>query len=98
MTPKNRQYLEFASPNKIQEYVNAGIPVAVGDIESQREFVETNLFGSAVDMKGDLNTQITEISKINISKGVLREKGFTLESRIPQLLQFYNECSQRKKR
>jgi hypothetical protein len=97
VTPKNRQYLEFASPNKIQEYVNAGIPVAVGDIESQREFVETNLFGSAVDMKGDLKTQITEISQINISKGVLREKGFTLESRIPQLLQFYNECSQRKK-
>lgn len=92
VTEKNKQYLEYASPNKIQEYVNAGIPVAVGAIESQRDFVESNRFGRQIDMKGNIYEQIRSISLIPIEDGILGEKGFTLESRIDDLICFYEKC------
>lgn len=92
VTEKNRQYLEYASPNKIQEYVNAGIPVAVGNIESQVKFVEENGFGREIDLTGNIWQQISEIAQIVIEDDILLKKGLTLESKIPQLMDFYKMC------
>lgn len=92
VTEKNMQYLEFASPNKIQEYVNAGIPVAVGDIKSQIEFVEGNDFGGYLNLEGNISERLKTISRIEIKDGVLRERGYTLESRMDGLITFYREC------
>lgn len=88
---KNRQYLEYASPNKIQEYVNAGIPVAVGNIKSQISYVENHSFGKYLDMEGDILTQLKDISNIKIPQNVLKKKKLTLESRIPELMDYYRE-------
>lgn len=95
VTEKNRQYLEYASPNKIQEYVNAGIPVAVGSITSQKEFVESNGFGREIDLGGNIFQQLVEISKIKIEDNILHKRGLTLESKIPHLINFYNTCKNR---
>lgn len=94
VTEKNKQYLEYASPNKIQEYVNAGIPVAVGDIESQAMFVEENGFGKEIDLADDVWQQMTEIAKIEIEDDALFKRGLTLESKIPQLMDFYQACQE----
>ena len=92
---KNRQYLEYASPNKIQEYVNAGIPVAVGNIESQIAYVEGHSFGRFLDMDTDIVKQLETISRIEIPKEILQKKKLTLESRIPDLLDYYKEIIKR---
>lgn len=95
VTEKNRQYLEFASPNKIQEYVNAGIPVAVGDIKSQIDFVERYSLGKSIDLSGDILNQLKAIKEIKIQDDVLEKNGLTMESRIPMLIRF---CQSRRKR
>lgn len=89
---KNKQYLEYASPNKIQEYVNAGIPVAVGDIQSQINFVGDNNFGNRLDLSSDIIKQLEDIAKIDIPENILIKKGLTLESKIPELILFYQKC------
>ncbi len=92
VTDRNRQYLESSSPNKIQEYVNAGIPVAVGNVLSQKEFVEYHGFGKEVLLEEDLYEQILHIAQIKIKGNVLHDRGLTLESRIPRLVDFYYSC------
>lgn len=88
----NRQYLEFASPNKVQEYVNAGLPVAVSNIQSLINYVEKNHFGRNIDMDGDIKMQLEEIVKINIPEKILQKKGLTLESKTSKLISFYQNC------
>ena len=88
----NRQYLEYASPNKVQEYVNAGLPVAVSNIQSLINYVEENSFGKNIDMDGDIKAQLEEIVKIKIPERILQKKGLTLESKIPELISFYQRC------
>lgn len=95
VTEKNRQYLEYASPNKIQEYVNAGLPVAVGNVDSQVKFVEENGFGNEINLMGNIRQQLQEIAQIKIEDNVLFERGLTLESKMPQLIEFYQSCQGR---
>lgn len=88
-TPKNQLYLENSSPNKLYEYVHAGIPVAVGDVKSHISIAEENNFGKHIDLNGDIMQQMKEIAKIKIPFGVLEEKGFTFDSKTEELLKFY---------
>lgn len=86
---KNKQYLEFASPNKIQEYINAGLPVAVGNVKSQIEYVEGFGFGKYLDLNENMEKQLREIEKIEIPANILSKKKLTFESKIPYLIDFY---------
>lgn len=92
VTGKNKQYLEFASPNKIQEYINAGIPVAVSNIFSQKKFVEENGFGRAINFDEDLLGQLEEVAQIKIEANILQKKGLTFESKVQELIKFYDRC------
>ncbi len=96
ITGKNKQYLEFASPNKIQEYVNAGIPVAVGNIYSQKKFVEENGFGKELNFNMDILEQLRDIAQIRIEDNILRKKGLTFESKMQELIRFYDKCKRHK--
>lgn len=95
VTEQNRMYLESASPNKISEYVNAGIPVAVGDIESQKKFVENYGFGKQIILNDSITDQFSDIKKIKIKDNALRINGLTMESQMKGLLDFYNHCSKK---
>lgn len=90
-TIQNRQYLENGSPNKLFEYVNAGIPVAVGDVKALKLLVEENGLGKEVYMDRNLYSQIEEIAKIQIKDNVLQNKGFILENRVQGLLELYKK-------
>ena len=91
ITQNNRQYAEFSSPNKIQEYINAGIPVAVGDITSHKDYVERNGFGKMLNMDESIYSQLVDISQIKIPENILHDKGLTLESKIPKLIKFIED-------
>lgn len=88
-TPKYQLYLEYSSPNKLYEYVSAGIPVAVGDVKSHIQIVEENNFGKHIDLDGDIMNQMREICEIKIPSGILKEKGFTFDSKMTELMRFY---------
>ena len=89
ITPKNKLYLEASSPNKIQEYVNAGVPVAVGNIQTNIDFVENNRFGKYLDLNGDIYEQLKEIANIKIPINALVDLKFTFEDSGDKLIDFY---------
>lgn len=93
-TPKCQLYLEYSSPNKLYEYVHAGIPVAVGDVKSHMLIVEENNFGKHIDLNRDIMQQMKELVKIKIPFGILEKKGFTFENRTAELLDFYKIVNQ----
>lgn len=91
VTEKNKQYLEYASPNKIQEYVNAKLPVAVGKVESQINYVHQNEFGKYLDFEKDIMAQMKNIKNMVIEANVLANRGLTFEKKIKELIQFYEK-------
>ena len=92
--PKNQLYLESSSPNKLYEYINAGIPVALGDVKSHIQFAESNSFGKQIDLNGDIAAQMKEIASLKIESMVLKKKGFVFENKTSYLLIFYESVSQ----
>ena len=92
-TPKNQLYIEYASPNKFYEYVNAGIPVAISGVKSLSLIAEENHFGRHIDLNGDIMQQMKEIAEIEIPFGILEEKGFTFDNNTDELLKFYEKVN-----
>lgn len=86
---RNRLYLENASPNKMYEYINAGIPVATNGIETYKTFVEENRVGAELDFEKDLYKQFEVIKEYVIPKDFLRNKKLTLESKKEEILHFF---------
>ena len=86
---RNKSYLEKSSPNKIFEYVNAGIPVAVSDIAEMAGFVKENHFGDVIDLTKNVVEQLKTIANIDIPDNVLEEKGYTFESMSDKLIDVY---------
>ncbi|WP_026503802.1 hypothetical protein [Butyrivibrio sp. NC3005] len=93
VTFENKKYLESSFPNKIQEYINAGLPVAVGNnIQSQIDFVKRYRVGDLIDFNDDIHSQLSRISKICIDDDNLEKNGLVLEVKVKKLADFYKNC------
>ena len=86
---QNVSYLEKSSPNKVYEYLNAGIPIAVNGIESISNFVVSNGFGLKIDMSGDLVKQFMEVASIRIPDDILVKRGYVFENLAQNLIDMY---------
>jgi len=96
VTKLNKHYLEMSSSNKLYEYINAGLPVAVNDVACHRKFVEGNNLGKCMDWDGDLYSQIKEISRIKVPPDVLQKQHLVFDDKKDDLLAFYIQCKERK--
>lgn len=92
----NSHYLECSSPNKLYEYLNAGLPVIVSDIKGMRDIVENNGFGARIDWSNKLYDQIESVAQIRIEKDALQKRKMVFEDKIPGLIEFYRSCIKRK--
>lgn len=92
----NRLFLETGTANKMYEYINAEIPVAVGDVKSYVDFVEKYGVGKKLNMEGNIKEQITEISKVKIDDDFLTKNKLTMMSRSQELVEFYERVKKRK--
>ncbi len=93
---QNKVFLATASPNKLYEYINAGLPVVVGNIKSLVNFVEEYGVGKKLDMEGNIKEQITVISQITIEDNFLTKNKLTMMSRSQELIDFYERVKKRK--
>lgn len=93
---RNRKFLSSTFPNKIFEYLNAGIPVAVEKLPILLKFVEETKCGKVVDFKSNLYNQINNIKNIKIAKDFVETKKFTMEDQFEKILYFYNEVANKK--
>lgn len=82
-------YLEATSPIKLYEYINAGIPVAVGNVKAHIDIVKENKFGNYVNLEQDIYSQMKDIADMKIPKDILKEKGFLFECMKNKLIDFY---------
>lgn len=87
----NRVLLEGASPNKVYEYISAGLPVASAGINSLKEFVEGYHVGMELDFSGDIRGQLEEVRKIHIDDDFLTKNHLTMKSYGKELAAFYEQ-------
>ena len=88
---ENKFFLETGTANKIYEYINAGIPVIVGDVETYIEFVETYKVGIYLDFSKDIKEQLEKARRIEIDENFLLNNQFTMESKCVKLAKFYEK-------
>jgi len=96
LNDQNKSFLATASPNKLYEYLDAELPVVVGNVESLVEFVEKYGVGKKLNMEEDIKEQIASISRITIEKDFLRKNKLTMMSRSQELINFYERVKKRK--
>lgn len=94
---QNRVFLETGTANKMYEYINAGIPVVVGDVQSYIDFVEKYGVGKKLNMEDDIKEQIADISRIIIEKDFLTKNRLTMMSRSQELIDFYERVKKKRK-
>lgn len=87
----NRVFLETGTANKVYEYLNAGLPVVVGNIKSYIRFVEKYGVGKYLDLDGNISQQISEICKIKIADDFLEKNGLTMDAKGDDLEAFYQK-------
>lgn len=93
---QNRLFLETGTANKMYEYINAGLPVVVGDVQSYIDFVEKFNVGKMLNFEKDIKSQIVDITKIIIEKDFLKKNKLTMMSRSQELIDFYERVRKRK--
>lgn len=91
----NRLLLEGASPNKLYEYISAGIPVISAGINSLKEFVEQYHVGIELDFSGDIRKQLEEACKLHIESDFLTRNNMTMKSCAGELAAFYERVKKR---
>lgn len=86
---KNRVFMETGTANKVYEYINSGLPVAVGDLNSYKEFVENYKVGLQIDFSKNLRKQFENLIKISIPCNFLEDNKFTMMSKGEEIVAFY---------
>lgn len=95
VTEKNKIFLETGTANKMYEYLNAQLPVIVGEVQSYQKFVKRYNVGISIDITGNLKEQIENACKIRISPNFLEENHLTMKSRSKELAEFYERVKKK---
>ena len=86
---RNKDFIETGSPNKLFEYLNARIPVVVGNVDMHIAFVNKYDAGIVLDFDKDVLKQLREARKIQIPKDFLLKNSLTMEAQASKLENFY---------
>lgn len=91
----NRLFLETGTANKVYEYINSGLPVVVGDVDSYIQFVEKYGVGIHLDLNGDILEQLKKACQIPIEENFLQKNRLTMNSYSDDLENFYRSIIER---
>lgn len=89
----------FCLPNKIFEYVQAGLPIIVSDLVEQKKFVDQNGFGFAVDVtnKQSIIEAVLHLTSLDLSelknKVVNSKEFYCWENESKKLLSLYEQLN-----
>lgn len=86
---RNKDFIETGSPNKLFEYLNARIPIVVGNVDMHIAFVDKYNVGIVLDFDKDILKQLREARKIQIPKDFLLKNSLTMEAQASNLANFY---------
>lgn len=91
ITKRNEAFLQTTFSNKIFEYLFAGLPVAVSDIASTKEFVRKYKVGEYLDFNGDVKAQLEEISRYSIPGDFLESNKLTMDDQADEIIRFLRD-------
>ncbi len=91
---KNKSLVETYSPNKICEYLEAGIPVA-SNVNSHIQFIREHNVGDGVDISVSIKTQLERIVAKRVPVDFLKNNRLTMVSRTEELITFYEKVRER---
>ncbi len=89
--PEYRLILDTALPNKIFEYLMAGLPEVVGNVKSHKQFVEKYKTGLCLDFTKDIREQIAAAAEIPVSHDFILKHQLTMQSQADVLIEFYKK-------
>ena len=81
--------LNTGSPNKLYEYLAAGLPVAASNLLSFTDFFTKYSVGKVIDWDGEIKEQLYNISRISIQKDFIICNYLTIENEAEKLVRFY---------
>lgn len=89
--PVNTLYLRLSSPNKMTEYLSAGLPV-VTNIPVYASILSQNQCGGFLDIdSSDIISQMQAFQKLYISPNLCDACGFTMDANAERILNFYKK-------
>lgn len=89
---KNQEHLDVALPNKLFEYLAAGLPVLSFPHKTQKEFIEANEVGLVFEDIDEFDDKVKEpLTLERIRNNVLQKRyAFTMEANIGRILNLYH--------
>lgn len=81
---------DMAYPNKLYEYLAAGLPV-ISNLTVPLDFLREHRAGGGLDLQGDIQGQLREIAEIRVPDGYLRENKLTMDAWADDILAFYKK-------
>lgn len=91
----NKTFLNSASPNKVFDYLAAGLPIAFADLDSFKLFNNKYKVGKIVHFDKPLYDQLFEIMKITIDESFLKVNKLTFNDHVYDILVFLNVVKSR---
>lgn len=89
---KNKEHLDISFPNKIIEYICSGLPVLAFPHKRIKRFIEKNKLGLVFEDIDELEKRVKIEDLSHIKENALKSrKRFTIEERIPRVVQFYRK-------
>lgn len=82
-----KTYFDMILPNKLFDYLSAGLPVASSDIRCVKDFLADKKIGFAYATVEDLITKLRE----NIDKYSVKSEEFLISRHIEKLIRFYEK-------
>jgi len=90
---KNGAHLDVAFPNKVLEYLAAGLPVLAYPHRTLKSFIEGHkvgiIFNTIVELKKKLAYSRKELERVRLNV-LKKRKSFTVEDHAYQLVNYYN--------
>ena len=86
-------YMDIASPNKITEYLSAGLPV-VSNVSLFIEMLEKYDCGGRLDLERDVKKQLLSYKSIKIENDFLQKHGLTMDANADRIIDFYKKITE----
>ncbi|MDO9534374.1 MAG: glycosyltransferase [Bacillota bacterium] len=99
ITPQNRTFLNQSMPNKLYEYLAAGLPVIAPRLFSLEKFISSTGSGIIYDHPSEIPARLEELTTIRNTVNV-RQFARTYQEEIMRLIDFYyliESCKGRRK-
>lgn len=91
LNERNKTFLDTAFPNKVWDYLAAGLPILFTDLLSFRKFAEQTGVGKILDMHKNIKNQVQEVKNISIEKDILIKNKWIMNEAAEDIINFLVE-------